>query len=137
MPHARDIDAARTRCRIRPDSSAMFATEFMLEPSDSDHIIFMYLVLPFEFTGSPWIFGRIMKAVGWFHHQRSPTNPLQNGNAPFKNKIFADDGMFSEPKIGDRPTQSAECWEMGALLFLGVTAISTKKLAVEGNGKRT
>ena len=59
----RDIDSAFTRVRLRRDSVRMFSTEFSLGPSDADNFIFFYLVLPFGFTGSPGIFGRVMKDV--------------------------------------------------------------------------
>ena len=122
----RDIDSAFTRIRLHPDSVRMFPTEFSLGPVISDNFIFFYLVLPFGFTGSPVIFGRVMKAVEWFHHQRGPNNPVQNGSMRFRSVIYVDDGMFLEPNIGLRPQQSVACWEKGARLFLGDTAISEK-----------
>ena len=113
----RDIDSAFTRVRLHPDSARMFATEFSLDNHASGNFIFFYLVLPFGFTGSPGVFGRVMKAVEWFHHQHSPDNPLQNGSSPFRSVVFVDDGMFLEPNIGTRPTQSVACWEWGGASF--------------------
>ena len=110
----------------------MYATEFTIWHEDVGDIIFMYLVLPFGFTGSPDILGRIMGEVGRYRHQRRPSNPLQNGVAPSKNKIFAGDGMFLAPKIGNIATQSVECGADGARLCLRDTAFSAKKFEADG-----
>ena len=128
----RDIDAAFTRVRVHPDAARMFATEFALGPREEDNIIFMYLVLPFGFTGSPGIFGRVMKGVGWWHQKHGPTNVTRDGAWNFRSLIFVDDGMFLEPKVGTRPEQSVACFEHGARMLLGETAISKKKLELEG-----
>ena len=62
----RDIDAAFTRCRIHPDDAALFSTEFSVRAHGEDVcVIFFYMVLPFGFTGSPGIFGRMMQGVKW------------------------------------------------------------------------
>ena len=128
----RDIDAAFTRVRVHPDSARMFATEFCLGPRKEDNLIFMYIVSPFGFTGSPGIFGRVTMGVGWLHQQTGPMNPIRDGAWRFRSLIFVDGGMFLEPNIGTRPAQSVACFEHGARLLLGDSAISEKKLKLEG-----
>ena len=123
----RDIYSAFTRVRVRPDASRMFATEFKLGQLGEGNIIFFYLVLPFGFAASPGIFGRVMKGVGWFHQQYGVGNPIRDGAWKRRNLIFVDDGMFLEPNVGTRPAQSVACFEHGAHLFLGDTAISEKR----------
>ena len=59
----RDIDSAFTRRRMHPDSVVMFGAECQLSSDPDDVVIFFYLVLPFGFTGSPGIFGRLMQGV--------------------------------------------------------------------------
>ena len=120
--------------RILPDNAAIFATEVTAAPSDADNIIFMYLVLPFGFTGSRDIFGRVMKSAGRYRQNRRPSYPLQNGTDRCKRKIFVDDGMFSEPQVENRATQCVECWAEGDRLYLGETATSTKNYHRMGGG---
>ena len=63
----RDIDAAFTRCRIRPDCEVLFGTEFTMPREPAGSVVFFYLVLPFGFTCSPCIFGRLIQGVQRFH----------------------------------------------------------------------
>ena len=129
----RDIDAAFTRCRIHPDDAALFSTEFSVRAHGEDVcVIFFYMVLPFGFTGSPGIFGRMTQGVKWLRSQFTPENPLWNGTHNIRSEIFVDDGMFIEACIGNRAQQSVEKWEWCATLIMGPTAISTKKLELEG-----
>ena len=114
----RDIDAAFTRVRLRPDSCRMFSTEFSLGIADDENLIFYYLVLPFGFTGSTGIFGRVMKAVERFHHQHGPNDTTRNGYMRFRSVVYVDDGMFIEPRIGSRPEQSVLRWGKGGSPFL-------------------
>ena len=93
----RDIEAAFTRIRLHPGAAAMLDTEFILGDADAENFLFFYLVLPFGFAGSPGVFGRAVKAVGWFHHQRAPIDALQNGNINFRIAVYVDDGVFVEP----------------------------------------
>ena len=46
----RDIDAACTRCRLRPDPAVLFGAEFPLGSDTGGDIILFYMVLPFGFT---------------------------------------------------------------------------------------
>ena len=124
----RDIESASTRCRLRPGSSVMFGTEFSLCVSNGDNILFFYLDLPFGFTGSPGIFGRLTQAAQWFHRLRAPPVPSWNEEAPPHADVFAGDGMFIELTIGDRPQIAVETWGRGARLFRGLTCISERKL---------
>ena len=129
----RDIDAAFTRCRIHPDDAALFSTEFSVRAHGEDVcVIFFYMVLPFGFTGSPGIFGRMMQVVKWPHSQFAPENSLWGGTHNFRSEIFAGDGMFIEACIGNRAQQNVEKWEWRATQIMGLTAISTEKLELEG-----
>ena len=106
-------------------------TEFVLGPSDSENITLMYLAFPFGFTGSPDIFGRVIKAGGRYRQKRRPTNTVQNVAESFNIEIFGDDGMFPEPTLGNRDTQIVGCFEEGDRLMLVVAEIRKKKLAPE------
>ena len=128
----RDIDAAFTRCRLHPDSCTLFGTEFEVDKDRGDSVVFFYLVLPFGFTGSPGIFGRLMQAVQSFHRLHRPVNPQWNGVEGLSAEVYIDDGMFIELEMGQRPRISVEVWEKGVRLFLGPTGISQKKLEIEG-----
>ena len=127
----RDIASAFTRCRVRPDASVLFGTEFVSRNSNRSTILF-YLVFPLGFTGPPGIFGRIMQGVQYFHRSHFPPNPQWNGAERFSAEVFADDGMFIESFLGERPKICVELWEKGVRLFLGQTCISQKKLEMEG-----
>ena len=122
----RDIDAAFTRCRLHPDAAVLFGTEFMLNTASGENLIFFYLVPPFGFTGSPGVFGRLMQAAQYFHRCHIHPDPERNGVDHLSAEVYADDGMFRELLLGDRPHISVEVWELGVRLFLGVTGISTK-----------
>ena len=106
----RDIDAAFTRCRLRPDGAVMFGTEFELGPKRCENVYLFYLVLPFGFTGSPGIFGRVMEAVQWYHQLHIHENPTWNGNEPLKADVFSGDAMFLDAEIGDRLDISVTVW---------------------------
>ena len=129
----RDVDSAFTRCRLHPDASSMFSTEFIVEIGNGETgIIFFYMVLPFGFSGSPGIFGRVMQGVKWLHSLFSPTSQIWDGAQPFNCEIFAGDGMFIEARLGTRQKQCVEKWEWAATRFLGDTAIIKTKLELEG-----
>ena len=128
----RDIDAAFTRVRLHPDAAVLFGAEFRLNADNGENLIFFYLVLPFGFTGSPGIFGRLMQAVQFFHRCHIPPNPEWNGRERLSAELYVDDGMFLEVRMGDRPQISVGNWELGVRLFLGQTGISKKKLDIEG-----
>lgn len=53
-----------------------------------------------------------------------------------RDEAFVDDGMFLEPKIGQRMDLSALAWECGTDLILGLGAISKRKLATEGTWEK-
>ena len=130
----RDIDAAFARCRLRPDASLMFATEFAIKVGGIEKgVVFFYMVLPFGFSGSPGIFGRVTQGVRWLHARFHPVNRIWDGLQSFISEIFVDDGMFLEARLGTRQQQSVEKWEWAATKLLGPTAISAKKLELEGN----
>ena len=129
----RDEDSAFTRCRLRPDASSMFSTEFTIKIGEVETgVIFFYMVLPFGFSGPPGIFGRVMQGVKWLHSRYHPLNPIWDGPNSFISEIFVDDGMFLEARLCTRPKQCVEKWERAATQLLGETAISKKKLAIEG-----
>ena len=67
-----DIRAARNRRLVHPEATFMFATEFKLGPDPAANVIFMYLVTPLGFNGSPGIFGSVAKAVGMYRQKRRP-----------------------------------------------------------------
>ena len=130
----RDVDSAFTRCRIRPDAASLFSTEFSAKDDGVEtRVIFFYTVLPFGFTGPPGISGRVMQGVKWMHSQFAPLNPLWDGAHPFRCEIFVEDGMFIEASIGDRAEQNVKNWEWAARQLLGDTAVSKKKLDLEGH----
>lgn len=91
-----------------------------------------YLVLPFGFSVSPGIFGRVVDAFRGYRLSFIPARPSWNDSVPFSADVCADDGLFLEASIGHRQQQSVEIWGRGAVLFYGAGAISEKKLRVEG-----
>ena len=132
----RDIDAAFTRCRLHPDSAVMFGTEFQLSGDTMDVVIFFYLVLPFGFTGSPGIFGRLMQGVQTYHRSYTPSNSLWGDSKPLHAEVFVDDGMFLEAQVGQRMEIATQVWGTGSDLILGDGSISKKKLGTEGTWEK-
>ena len=76
MGTKRDIDAAFTRFRLRPDIAAMCGTEFELSHDRGDAIVFPSHAFPFGFTGSLWIFGRIVEDVQFYRQQLTASCPI-------------------------------------------------------------
>ena len=108
----------------------MFGTEFNVNKNCNSTMVFFYLVLPFGFSGSPGVFGRIMDAVQAYHQSFVPASPNWNGALAFSADVFVDDGMFLEASIGNRQNQTVQVWGRGAELFFGQQAVSEKKLRV-------
>ena len=129
----RDIDAAFTRCRLRPDSVGMFWTEFDADNNRDAALVFFHLVLPFGFSGSPGFFGRVIDAVQVYHRSFIPACPSWNDSVHFAADVFVDGGMFLEASIGHRQRKSVGIWGSGAVLFYGTGAISERRLSVEGS----
>lgn len=128
----RDIDAAFTRRRLHPDSVVMFGTEIQLSSDPTDVVILSYIALPYGFTGSPGIFGRLMQGAKLYHRLFSPDNPLLGATTPLSDEVFSVDGMSLGAQIGHRAELPTGVWETGADLFLGVGAISKRNLLSEG-----
>ena len=129
----RDIGAAFTRVRVRPDCATLFGTEFAHRGDPMNNVVFFYLVLPFGFAGSPGIFGRVMEGVQVFHQTHDISHPHLNGQESLSALVCIDDGMFMELRLGNRPQISVNTWELGARLFMGIAGISGKKLRIEGS----
>ena len=131
-----DIDAAFTRCRLRPDAAALFGTEFELGPALADNVICFYLVLHFGFTGSPGIFGSGMQGAQRYHRLHAPPLPSWNGTDSFSAEVFVDDGMFLEAWVGNHSDTSVSVWGDVDGLFFGEKSISEKKMRDEGMWSR-
>ena len=113
MGTTRDIDSVFDRRRLRPDASVMFATEFIIPPEGAQEaVLFFYAVRPFGFSGSPAVFGRLMRGVKWLHSQFAPDNISRSRGAArnFHSDVFADDGMVVDAIVGTREEPIALKW---------------------------
>ena len=70
------------------DSSLLFGAEFGIGHSVKDEALFFYLVLPFGFSGSHGVFGRMMQGAKWLRAQYSPGLPVRNGDYHCRCDIF-------------------------------------------------
>ena len=109
----------------------MFGTEYELDCSIDDTILFFYLCLPFGFSGSPGIFGGIMEAVQFYRRSFIPCFPVWGDSLPFTDEVFVGDWMLSEASIGRRKGVGGSFGARWRLFFL-FRAISTKQRNVGG-----
>ena len=58
--------------------------------------------------------------------------PDRDGTDNFDSELFADDAIFVEPNLGQRPRLVISCWEDICRKMLGKDAINNEKIALEG-----
>lgn len=85
----RDINFAFRQTRLRPDSCALFATEFcgLYMGLDFDLAI-CYLAWPFGWPGAPGVFDSIAEITTRYHTMVSPANMLRIGDRDFRSHLF-------------------------------------------------
>ena len=110
----------------------MFGAEFQLAQDIRDTVVFLYLVLPVGFDGTPGICGRLMEGVRHYHRLFCPGNSLWGDCTPLYADVFVDGGMFIEAPIGSRMNLPTDVWRTGTYLVLGNGSISNNALHSEG-----
>ena len=121
-----DIDSAFRQIRLRPESFALFPTEFDGLDFGLDYdIIVGYLALPFGRAGAPGVFAGISDIVTRYRRHSSPANALWSD-------LFADDGISTEPDFPDRLIRSSSTWGPGSYMVIGTDSPNKDKLQIDG-----
>ena len=66
------------------------------------------------------------------HSQFASGKAERDGSDPFDSQLFVDDAIFIEPMLGCRATMVVECWEHVCIKMLGLGAVNTDKVRLEG-----
>ena len=91
-----------------------------------------FLILPFGFSGSHGLFQVTTDDVEAIHAATWSSYPSIDGARAFHCHIFADGGIFVEPRLGRRQIEAVECWDRAAQRILGNDAISEVGKREEG-----
>ena len=89
------------------------------------------MVLTFGWTGSPGQWQPWAEAIRVCQVNQAPDPQEEDGAEPFESFMIVDDGILVEPRMGNRPDQSAWCWESGLCKLLGPKFLNIAKLEEE------
>ena len=130
----RDIEAAFKRIYLHPDLVNIACHEFKAEFAyTSDDVLVGFLRSPFGFSGIPGMPQVATDAIKAVHRRTGSSTPERDGDHAFDCHIFADDGIFVEPRLGKRHTMVVEKWEATVRSLLGDDAINEEKKETEGS----
>ena len=108
----RDIEADFKRIYHQPYLVCIACREFKsMYAGTTDDLLMGFMCSPFGFSGSPGLFQVAADAIKAVHMRTGSRRPERGGFHAFGCRIFADDGIFAEPRLRNRRAMVFEKWE--------------------------